>query len=103
MIGVSARGVALLLQSFPDLRKLMSGKEVSVDDLMAVAPDALAAIIAAGTGKPGDAETIAAADRLPVDVQADFLAAIVELTMPKGLGPFVEKLAGLGNVLGAAP
>ncbi len=34
-----------------------------------------------------------AADRLSVDEQADLLVAILELTMPRGLGPFVEKLS----------
>ena len=99
--GVSARGIAHLLGSFPELRKLMSGMEVDAESLMAVAPDAIAAIIAAGVGKPGDAEYTAAADRLPVDIQADLLSAILSITMPQGVGPFVEKLASLGGVLGA--
>jgi hypothetical protein len=38
-----------------------------------------------------------------VSAQADLLAAIVRLTLPAGLGPFVEKLAALGGILDAAP
>jgi hypothetical protein len=101
--GVSAKGIALLLARFPELREMMSGREVGVDKLLAMGGDAVAAIIAAGCGYPGDQEQEAAAGRLPVEVQADFLAPILRLTMPKGVGPFVEKLAGLGSVLGVDP
>jgi len=30
---------------------------------------------------------------------ADLLAAILRLTLPKGVGPFVEKLTALGSIL----
>lgn len=102
--GISARGVAYLLSKFPDLRKLMSGQPVGddiADAVMRVAPDAIAAIIAAGVGKPGDSEQEAAADRLPLEPQADLLAAILRLTLPRGLGPLVEKLAALMGSVGS--
>jgi hypothetical protein len=78
----------------------MSGQEVQADQLLAMGGDAVAAIIAAGCGYPGDntAETIAGT--LSLDVQADLLAAILRLTLPKGIGPFVQKLTGLGSLLG---
>lgn len=94
--GVSAKGIALLLDGFPALRALMSGREVAVDELIQAAPDAVAAIIAAGIGYPGDAQQIEAAAALPLDLQADFIAAILKLTMPKGPKGFLEKLSGLG-------
>jgi hypothetical protein len=75
--GVSARGVAFLLGKFPELRKMMSGVQLEADELMAMAPDAVAAIIAAGVGKPGDKETEAIADRLPLEIQIDLLAAVL--------------------------
>jgi hypothetical protein len=40
------------------------------------------------------------AGTLSLDVQADLLAAILRLTLPKGVGPFVEKLTALGSLLG---
>ena len=52
--GVSAKGVAHLLGGFPELRKLMTGQEVEAEQLMAIGGDAVAAIIAAGCGYPGD-------------------------------------------------
>ena len=101
--GISAKGVAHLLGRFPELRKLMSGQEVEGDALMAMGGDAVAAILAAGCGYPGDDKAEAVAGKLAVDAQADLLAAIVRLTLPAGLGPFVEKLTALGGILDAVP
>jgi len=94
--GVSASGLAYLLGRFPDLRKLMTGQDVETAQLMAIGGDAVAAIIAAGCGYPGDEKAEAVAGRLSLDAQADFLGAILRLTLPKGLGPFVAKLTALG-------
>ena len=101
--GVSAKGVAHLLGRFPELRKLMTGQAVEADQLMTMGGDAVAAIIAAGCGYPGDEKAETVAGRLSIDVQADLLAAILRLTLPVGLGPFVEKLTALGGILDAAP
>jgi hypothetical protein len=97
--GVSLGGVARLLGRFPELRRIMSGVETAPDDLFAMMPDALAAIIAEGVGTP-DADGEQLASRLSIDLQVEFLAAIMRLTMPKGVGPFVEKMVGLGLALG---
>ena len=101
--GISAKGVAHLLGRFPELRKLMTGQAVEADQLMAMGGEAVAAIIAAGCGYPGDEKAEDVAGRLAIDTQADLLAAIVRLTLPAGLGPFVEKLTALGGILDAAP
>ena len=98
--GVSARGIALLLARFPKLRAVMTGREVALDDLLKLGGDVIAAIIASGTGAPGDARAEAAADNLTLEEQADLLAAIIELTMPRGLSPLVEKLSRLGLLAG---
>jgi hypothetical protein len=98
--GVSAKGLAHLLARFPEMRRLMTGQEVQADQLLAMGGDAVAAIIAAGCGYPGDNTAEIIAGGLSLDVQADLLAAILRLTLPKGIGPFVEKLTALGNLLG---
>ena len=98
--GVSARGIALLLARFPELRAVITGREVAMDDLLKLGGDVIAAIIAAGAGAPGDVYAEEAADNLTLEEQADLLAAIVELTMPRGLSPLVERLSRLGLLAG---
>lgn len=99
-IGVSVKGLALLIMRFPELKGLLNGNlaEFTADRLFQVAPDAIAAIIAAGTGTPGDdkAEKIAAS--LPLETQYDLLAAIGRRTMPGGAGPFVERINALSEL-----
>jgi hypothetical protein len=94
--GVSAKGVAQLLLRFPELRALISGRDVGLDQLLALGGDIIAAVIAAGCGQAGDERAEAAAGRLGLDDQAELLTAIMKLTMPQGIGPFVDKLARMG-------
>lgn len=98
--GVSAKGLAHLLARFPELRKLMTGQDVQANQLLTTGGDAVAAIIAAGCGYRGDNAAEAIAGDLSLDIQADLLAAILRLTLPRGIGPFVEKLTGLASILG---
>jgi hypothetical protein len=99
VFGVSARGVALLLARFPDLRLMMTGRSVDTDRLMALGGEAVAAIIAAGCGSPGDEAAEAVAERLSIEDQAELLSSVLRLTLPNGIGPFVEKLTALGAVM----
>jgi hypothetical protein len=99
--GVSAHGIAALFQRFPEIRMLISGQEVSTDKLIELAPDAVAAIIAAATGTPGNKDAEAIAARLPLETQIDIIDAALELTMPQGVGPFVVRLEKMGALLGA--
>lgn len=93
--GVSASGIISLIARFPEFRLLMTGKEVDVGSLIAMGGQAVAAIIAAGVGFPGDEAQEAAAARLPLEAQTDILAAIIKVTLPNGIGPFFEKLTAL--------
>jgi len=99
--GVSAKGVALLLARFPELRALMTGREVDLAEILRLGGEVVAAIIAAGTGNPGDAGIEGAVDNLTLEEQADLLLAIIRLTVPNGVGPLVEKLSSLGMTPGA--
>lgn len=96
VFGVSARGLAAIMLRFPEIGKLMSGKEPDAGEITNMAPEAIAAFIAAGCGMPGnkDAETLAG--NLGVAEQLDLIEEIVRLTFPRGIGPFVEKLEALG-------
>jgi len=90
VVGIGARGIVSLLQRFPALQKLTTGT-FDATALWEAAPDAIAAIIAAGVGKIGDRETEESIDRLPLGAQMDLLVAIMKLTMPNGFGPFVDQ------------
>lgn len=103
--GVSAKGVASLFHRFPALRKAFAGKDMSADftaeKLVELVPEAIAAIIAAGCGHPGDPEAEKVAERLPVAEQAEALEVILKLTMPQGVGPFVDRINRLRDALSA--
>lgn len=100
--GVSAKGAGHLLAKYPELRKLFSGVDVDTDVLMELGGDIVAAVIAAGTGSPGDHKTEEMACKLSISEQADLLEAVLRLTLPQGIGPFVARLEGLGGVLNVA-
>lgn len=102
VFGVSAEGVAVLFHRFPEIRMLMTGKSLDKDKLAKLAPAAIAAVIAASTGHPGDKKAEAIAARLPLECQMDILDATVRLTMPGGMGPFVERLQALAALMGAS-
>jgi len=95
--GVSVYGISLLMSRFPELRDLLSGKDVEVtaDILMDGVPEAVKAVIAAGVGEPGNEQFEAKAESLPVGDQFDLIQAIIALTVPEGVGPFVRKVRAL--------
>ena len=98
--GVSALGVAILFKRFPDLAGLLNGKPIEPASLFDYGAEAVAAIIAAGCGTPGDADAEAVASRLSISDQLALLVEIIELTLPGGLGPFVENLVRARGALG---
>lgn len=99
--GLSSKGLVYLWQRFPQLQGLFdASKEVDAGALIEIAPDAISAIIAAGTGAPGCVATEALADKMPLDAQLDVLTAVMKVSMPQGAGPFVAKLMGLVGNLG---
>lgn len=104
--GVTVRGIADLLRRFPELRQLFGGGESAIEQLAATMPDLVAAAIASGLGHANDQAQEDAAAALPAEAQAKLFGAVVKLTMPSGIGPFVEELAtafgGSPPVLGAA-
>lgn len=98
--GVSLTGLASLIYRYPQLSEMLSGQSVDVPALLQLSGDVVASIIAAGIGAPGDAASEAVAGKLPLEAQADLLSAILRVTMPGGVGPFVEKLTALASSLG---
>lgn len=106
VVGVSAEGLVYLLNSFPEIRMAMTSKKVDPARWMQLGGKIIAAIIAAGTGNPGDPECEAIAASMPVSVQMEFIEKIMKLTMPEGPLPFMERataLLGGGALSNTAP
>lgn len=96
--GVSAQGIASMLNRFPDLRKQWATGQWDVEQLLAFSDDIMAAIIAAGCPQHLDEANAA---NLALDEKAELLGAVIRLTMPRGPVPFAETLAKLmGSVSG---
>lgn len=105
VFGISAKGIAHCFNRFPVLRQLFGGQTVdfSPEMISTLAPEAVAVIIACGTGSTGDKDAEDSAALLPLQVQAEMLDKIIALTMPMGVGPFVEMIGRLGAMLGISP
>ena len=103
VFGISAQDIVYLFGKFPELRLLMSGKQADLtpETLLKLAPGAVAAAIAAGTGSAADEQAEAVAARLGLGEQLDLLAAIFDLTFPQGVGP-LDALGLLRNADGAS-
>lgn len=99
--GVSAAGILSVFQRFAEIgqwfRGSSNGAKVDVKKLMAEAPAAIGAIIAAGCGSPGDAKAEKIAGLIPADTQLDILEAIGRLTFKNGFGPFVKRIVALSD------
>jgi hypothetical protein len=103
--GLSLEAIASLIEAFPLVSDLFAGKlngeSFSPKALVAAVPGLLSASIAAASGHPGEPEWIKAAANLAADDQAALFEAILKLTMPEGVGPFVARVTrALGVVAG---
>lgn len=99
--GVDARGIIYLFQKFPIIRQALAKKNVKASDFFEIGGDLVVAIIAAGTGHPGEEAHEKAAGNLGFDDQAALLEAIFRVTLPKGVDSLTQKLEGLGVLLTA--
>ncbi|MFO1147807.1 MAG: hypothetical protein U1E62_05455 [Alsobacter sp.] len=98
--GISAEGLVSIVKRFPELERLLGGATAAgfgARDILALTPQAIKAVIAAGVGYPDDAKQEAKAGTLPLEIQADFLEAIIKATLPSGVGPFVERIMALAK------
>lgn len=100
--GISAEGLVYLIASFQELRQLFAGKgsDISMEDAMQQSPQIIAAILAAGTGLPGNKKAENFARELPAIDQAALMSKIWEISFPKGLKDFLEALDALADRLG---
>jgi hypothetical protein len=94
--GISAKGIFEIFTRFPQVQEWFKGAgNINAAELMKEAPDAIAAIIAAGCGCPGNEAAEENAASMAVESQLDVIEAIGRLTFAKGFGPFVERIVAL--------
>lgn len=99
--GLTVGDLAALMRRFPELRQLFGGaSDAALDGLAATVPGLAAAVIASGLGHAGDEAHETQAAKLPAWAASELFGAIVRLTMPAGIGPFVE---GLVTAFGPSP
>lgn len=104
--GLSIGHIAQLIQHFPEVKDLFSGKDVqfTLDDVLQKAPDLLYAVIVCGTGSSHrEADALAVVKSLSIEEQTELLEAILAETFKGGLGPFVARVTrvlGLGSDAG---
>jgi len=89
-------GIAYLVKHFPDLAMLLASGITANTAAMLVMQmsGAVCPIIAAGCGHPGDKEFEQAAAKYLAEDQLKLLGAILRVTFPNGLIPFMEAMGG---------
>lgn len=104
--GISARGLAVLFSRFPALVDAVTGAGLDLSSIADLGPDVLAAVIAAGTGHPGDSKAEAVAASLSMSDQLSLVEAIGSETFAGDAQNFMRRLeslaAGVGVQVGKA-
>lgn len=106
VVALTIEQIGKLLARFEVLRQQIASADAAkldaVSMLSKIGVEAASAIIAAGTGKPGDAAQEAAAAKLAFGVQVDLIDAIVTATLPSGDGPLARQLLAFGKSFAGA-
>jgi hypothetical protein len=100
--GVSAKSGLEIFTRFPKILGMISGEGFNLGTFLTVAPDAVAAIIAAATGELGNGAAEEAAANLGLETQFDILEAIGRLTFTRGFAPFAERIMALAGAANSA-
>jgi hypothetical protein len=99
--GVSASTILMILGRFPEIVDAYRDGETDIlKMLLRHGGNALAALIAAACGYPGEAKAEHQAAMLPADAQLEIAAAAIRLTMPEGATPFLRRLEGIFATFG---
>lgn len=102
--GIPVGDLVALIGRFPDLRKVIERRAGDIDPeaMMKLAPEIIAAVIAAGIAEEGDddktrAKSEAVAAKLSIGEQVSAITVIFKATFPQGVGSFVDELAALSS------
>jgi hypothetical protein len=91
-----------IIGRFPALKKVFFGADAitMIDVLVDAGPDAIAAVLACATGRPGDAKEEAAISALPDEDIIALLGATMKATMPEGIEAFFDRFSKLAAASG---
>lgn len=101
--GLSYEAIGVLADRHPKFGELAKAGGASIPALLALGPEIVASLLAAGTDALNDPETEEVARQLCVDDQTRLLAAILRRTLPRGAGPFGDSLVEAAMALQAGP
>jgi hypothetical protein len=104
--GLGLRQIAELFLTFPSLRNIFTegAPALSPAEIIIGAPDAIGTVIALSAGQPEAAEKIVdVGGGLTPDELLDCIEAIYELTFPRGISPFLIRLAPVLGLIADAP
>jgi len=109
--GITAEGLVVLFTRFPELKKAIQAEgTITAETLTKFGPPLLAAAIAYASEIDGESEMEESALRkqrgklekaaagLNIGEMLDVVRAVIEITFPGGVGPFVQELMAMGLV-----
>lgn len=101
--GISAKSFSVLIARFPQILEMLDGRASSfnLETLVAVGPEFVAAVLAAGTGSLADPEAEKNAARLTLDDQFTLLEAIMKWTFAD-VGEFLARIERAAESTGLA-
>lgn len=98
--GLSFAALAKLLARFPEFGKIAQGGNFEFGSLAVLGPEFIAAFLSAGLDQNWSPEIEQVVAHLPIDDQLQIFVAILRVSMPRGVGPFVETITSVAKLLG---
>jgi hypothetical protein len=101
--GLTAADLFKLFAQFPDIGQTMGALGGNAAALMTLVPELIAKVIVLAIRAPATEEQEAAAMAMAVPDQLAIVAAAQRLTMPDGLGPFVDQITKIAGPMPTIP
>lgn len=92
--------IGKLLQRFPEFGKLAAGGKLDAASLFSLGPEFIGAFLASGLQRNWSPQVEEIVRELSIDEQIQIFAAILKISMPRGIGPFVKTVEAAATVLG---
>lgn len=97
--GLSVEAIGNLFLRFPRFRQMVETNKWDTQSILKMSDEAIHAVIAASCNGAFNEKT---ASYLTLSEKAELIGAIFKITMPKGVGPFVELMQAFGLLASGA-